>query len=76
LTRPRLEINDEGLLLILRGVNLNEQADPSDMISLPIWVDEHRLISIERERFRSRSPRSPTACRITMGRDRRGRCWC
>ncbi len=52
-TRPRLQVNEDGLLLILRGVNLNEQAEPSDMISLRIWIDEHRLISIERERFRS-----------------------
>ncbi len=52
-TRPRIEAVDGGLLLTLRGVNLNENAEPSDMISLRIWIDSHRLISLEREHLRS-----------------------
>lgn len=52
-TRPRLEVTPVGMLFTLRGVNLNEHAEPSDMISLRIWVEPHRLISLEREHLRS-----------------------
>lgn len=52
-TRPRLEAHEGGILLTLRGVNLNEGADPSDMVSLRIWVQPGRLISLERERLYS-----------------------
>ncbi|MBK1695935.1 zinc transporter ZntB [Rhodovibrio salinarum] len=37
-TRPRCEAIDGGLLLILRGVNLNAGADPDDMVSLRVWI--------------------------------------
>lgn len=50
-SRPRYVAEDEGLLLILRGVNLNPGADPDDMISIRIWVDGHRLITAQRERI-------------------------
>lgn len=47
-TRPRItEIND-GLLMILRGVNLNEDARPEDMISIRIWIDPYRIITTQR----------------------------
>ena len=47
-TRPRIVEFEEGVLLILRGVNLNENADPEDMISIRIWIDPYRIITIER----------------------------
>lgn len=47
-TRPRYEDIGKGALIILRGVNLNENADPEDMVSLRLWVDEHRIISLRR----------------------------
>lgn len=37
-TRPRCEPVDGGILLILRGVNLNAGADPDDMVSLRVWI--------------------------------------
>jgi len=52
-SRPRIEVINDGLFLILRGVNLNEGADPADMISLRIWVEQNRLISLEREKLQS-----------------------
>jgi zinc transporter len=52
-TRPRMMQFEEGVLLILRGVNLNENADPEDMISIRLWVDEHRIISMRRRRMRA-----------------------
>jgi len=52
-TRPRLEVVNDGMFLTLRGVNLNEGANPADMISLRIWVEPHRIITLEREPLRS-----------------------
>ena len=47
-TRPRIMEFDNGLLLILRGVNLNENAEPDDMVSIRIWIDHERIITIQR----------------------------
>jgi zinc transporter len=44
-TRPRCDEFDDGVLVILRGVNLNPGAEPEDMVSIRIWVEEHRVIS-------------------------------
>lgn len=46
-TRPRFLEHENGILIILRGVNLNENADPEDMISTRIWIDDHRIISAQ-----------------------------
>lgn len=46
-TRPRILEFENGCLMILRGVNLNENALPEDMISIRLWVDQHRIISIQ-----------------------------
>ena len=47
-TRPRILEFEEGALMILRGVNLNENSEPEDMISIRLWVDSHRIISVRR----------------------------
>lgn len=47
-TRPRVVEHDEGLLIILRGVNLNADRRPEDMISLRLWFEGRRLISASR----------------------------
>lgn len=47
-TRPRIVEFEEGALMILRGVNLNENAQPEDMISIRLWIDAHRIISVQR----------------------------
>ncbi len=52
-TRPRMTQINDGVLLILRGVNLNENADPEDMVSIRLWVDSHRIISIRRRKVRA-----------------------
>lgn len=44
-TRPRCEPLDEGLMLNLRGVNLNEGEDFDDMISLRLWVGPGLIVS-------------------------------
>lgn len=52
-TRPRLTPLDDGAVIILRGVNMNEDADPEDMVSLRMWVDAHRIITIQRRSLKS-----------------------
>ncbi len=47
MTRCRAVTSTQGVLLILRGVNLNEGADPADMISLRIWAEPSRVISLQ-----------------------------
>ena len=49
-TRPRCQQLENGILLILRGVNLNPGADPEDMVSLRVWADAQRVISLRRRR--------------------------
>lgn len=44
--RPRCTPQPGGLLVVLRGANLNPGAEPDDMISLRLWVDAHRVISL------------------------------
>lgn len=46
-TRPRLlALPDEAMLLFLRGVNLNPDAEPEDMVSLRIHAEARRVISL------------------------------
>lgn len=52
-TRPRTSVFDTGLVVNLRGVNLNEGADPEDMISIRIWLDSKRVISTRRRRLKA-----------------------
>ncbi len=47
-TRPRMMQIDTGALLILRGVNLNKNAAPEDMVSIRLWFDDERVISLRR----------------------------
>ncbi len=48
-TRPRCVVHStprgDGVLINLRGVNLNEGASPEDMISIRIWLEHDRIIS-------------------------------
>jgi zinc transporter len=52
-TRPRLEIFEGGALVILRGVNLNPDADPEDMVSLRLWIEDKRVISVQRRSLKA-----------------------
>lgn len=51
--RPRLEEYDDGSLLILRGVNLNPDSDPEDMVSIRLWIDRNRIISVRRRKLKA-----------------------
>lgn len=50
-TRPRAVTGENGMMLILRGVNLNPGAEPDDMISLRIWIESGRVITLRRRRL-------------------------
>jgi zinc transporter len=71
-TRPRAAVEGDGLILILRGVNLNPDADPEDMVSLRLWVSDALVISTRIRRLMAvtslgeqmktgRGPASPAA---------------
>ena len=44
-TRPRMEKNGDAALIILRGVNLNEDELPEDMVSIRLWITGKKIIS-------------------------------
>lgn len=56
-TRPRAEAfgagEAAGLLVILRGINLNPGAEPDELISIRMWVDAGRVITLRQFRFRT-----------------------
>ncbi len=52
-TRPRTTAVKDGLIVVLRGINMNPGADPSDMVSLRMWIEPNRLISVRQRRLRA-----------------------
>ncbi len=49
-TRPRSLSYNGGVLLVSRGVNLNQGADPEDMIVLKMWVQPNNIITLRSEK--------------------------
>jgi len=47
-SRPRTIFHNDALLVNLRGVNLNEGSEPEDMIGIRFFVQNGRVISVER----------------------------
>ncbi len=69
-TRPRSFSTDDGMLVVLRGVNTNPGEDLEDMVSVRVWIERSRIITTRRRRLLSvvdirdrlaagRGPRSP-----------------
>ena len=52
-TRPRLTPYGNGALLILRGVNLNEDAAPEDMVSIRLWVEQRLIITVRKRQLKA-----------------------
>ncbi len=63
-TRPRCDRVDDGILINLRGVNLNPGSDADDMVSLRLWVTQSFVVSI-----RSRKVFAVDALRTAMATD-------
>jgi zinc transporter len=47
-TRPRALREGDALVATLRGINFNPQARPEDMISLQLWCDGKRLVTLRK----------------------------
>ncbi|WP_375290738.1 zinc transporter ZntB [Qipengyuania sp.] len=47
-TRPRAFAEGNALIATLRGINFNPGAEPEDMISMQLWCDGARLITLRR----------------------------
>lgn len=45
-TRPRCDSWPEGLLINLRGVNLNPGAEPEDMLAVRVWATERFVVTL------------------------------
>ncbi|MEZ5841843.1 MAG: CorA family divalent cation transporter [Hyphomicrobiales bacterium] len=45
-TRPRCDTYPNGLLLNLRGVNVTPGAEPDDLVSVRLWIEPRRILSV------------------------------
>lgn len=45
-TRPRCDMNNHRVVFVSRGVNLNPDSDPEDMVSVRMWLTERQLVSV------------------------------
>ncbi len=52
-SRPRSVVEEKGLLVFLRGVNLNPGQDPEDMVSVRVWIEKNRIITTRRRHLLS-----------------------
>jgi len=50
-TRPRIIEFESGILIILRGVNLDSKSEEEDLASIRLWIDSSRIISIQKQNF-------------------------
>ena len=50
-SRPRMTAFDEGIIVDIRGVNMNPDEHAEDMVSLRLWCDGKRDISVRRRRL-------------------------
>ncbi|MCB2048376.1 MAG: zinc transporter ZntB [Novosphingobium sp.] len=52
-TRPRAFREGEALVATLRGINFNPGAEPEDMVSMQLWCDGARLVTLRREKLQT-----------------------
>lgn len=52
-TRPRMTQIDNGAIIILRGVNLNTGEDKEDMVSVRLFIDQSRIITLQKRKVRA-----------------------
>lgn len=52
-SRPRADKVIGGVLVVLRGVNLNPGAEPDDMVSLRLWVSDQIIVSTQLRQLKS-----------------------
>jgi len=49
-TRPRCDVHDDGLILNLRGVNLNEDGPSDQMVSVRMWVTRSLVVTVRQRK--------------------------
>jgi zinc transporter len=49
--RPRVTEREEGSIIVFRGVNYDETEEPEDMVSIRMFVDKHRIISVRKRKL-------------------------
>ncbi len=64
-TRPRAFRDGDTLVATLRGINFNPGAEPEDMVSMQLWSDGERLVTLRRQKLQT--PRD-TLAEIDAGR--------
>jgi zinc transporter len=52
-TRPRTLAFPEGTLVFLRGINFNPGDDPEDMVSIRMWIEANRLVTVRQRKLLS-----------------------
>jgi len=52
-TRPRCVVRDDGIMLILRGINFDREHYDGDTIAVRVWVTRGRVISLVRYEVRA-----------------------
>ncbi len=52
-SRPCIQEKEEGILLILKGVNYEQGAEPEDLVSLRMWITKKRIISFRVKKSRA-----------------------
>ena len=52
-TRPRSLAMDDGLVVIMRGINMNPGAVPDDMVAVRMWLQQGRIITSRRRKVLS-----------------------
>ena len=52
-TRPRCLQTGAGILLVMRGVNLNPEAEFEDMVSIRDWLDSDQIITTRHRKLQS-----------------------
>jgi zinc transporter len=52
-TRPRITELNNGVLIILRGINLNDDSEPEDMVSIRFWIEGNKVISTRLRKLKS-----------------------
>jgi zinc transporter len=52
-TRPRMMPMGDGMIVLLRGMNFNEGESPEDMVSVRMYLDAERIVTVSRRRVRA-----------------------
>lgn len=52
-TRPRCVEYGDGVMLILRGINLDDNAEPEEMVSIRLYADTARIISLRQDELKA-----------------------